>query len=369
MSTTLPHSGLPTSFKPFDIIDLVGHLRSDLNLRDEDVAYLRTAFHSVRASDFQAGRICAFWTGAGKLADRLGVSPRHLSRIEDRLAKRGLIQRTWPRNGRRFGQRSPNGQIIFAGGVNLGPLIDMLPRLLSMVNSAKAARNTIAQLRDAANVLIKKIRAIGEASALLAARKAFPRLRPSEITNADRLREINEALEAVLSDFCPNLSRTSGGAVSDSSVRPITEEKKNTKICTDEGSRQMRPIATTPHQVWLLASDDFRDCLKLYAAGLGADNDSGAEWRCICFAARDFASTRGIHADEWLSACNALGAERAALCLTIVDHNASRHDRWQVRNIRAAFSGIVAREVDGQSSLHRLCQERLRDISRRADRA
>lgn len=369
MSATLAHSGLPASCKPFDLIDLVGQLRSDLNLRDEDVAYLRSAFYSVRAGDFQAGRICAFWTGAGKLADSLGVSPRHLSRIEDRLSKRGLIQRTWQRNGRRFGQRDPNGRIIFAGGVNLGPLIDMLPRLLSMVTSAKAARNTIEQLRNAANVLIKKIRSTGEAAALLAAREAFPRLRPSEIANADKLREINEALEAVLSDFCPESGRTSGGAVSDSSVRPTTEEKKNIKICTDEGPRQIRPIATTPRQVWLLASDEFRDCLKIYAAGLGAGKAPGSDWHSICFAARDFASTRGVHADEWLTACNALGAERTALCLAIVDHNARRQDRWQVKNIRSAFSGIVAREVDGQSPLHRLCQERFRYLNRRAERA
>lgn len=59
MSIALTHSGLPAGVKPFELLDVLAKLRTELGLRDEDLAYLRCVFRLARAEDFLPGRICA----------------------------------------------------------------------------------------------------------------------------------------------------------------------------------------------------------------------------------------------------------------------------------------------------------------------
>ncbi|MCE8441852.1 helix-turn-helix domain-containing protein [Rhodovulum sulfidophilum] len=133
MSTTLTHSGLPAGVKPFELLDILAKLRTDLGLRDEDLTYLRSLFRLARAEDFLPGRICAVWERVAGLADRMNFQIRRITRIETRLEQRGLILRTGAANGRRFGRRCDDGRIVSAGGVNLAPLIDRASELLARI--------------------------------------------------------------------------------------------------------------------------------------------------------------------------------------------------------------------------------------------
>ncbi len=187
MSTTPRHPGLPADIKPFELLRILEKLRSRLRLRDEGLSYLRCACRLVRADDFHADCICAFCEKVSGLADRFGFTIRRVARNESRLEARGLILRTSVSNGRRFGRRAENGRILSAGGINLPPLIKRTSDLLARLRSASFAAERLKEYRERDNDLIRQIRGLDVAEALDAARAAFPRLRPSEIQNDEKL--------------------------------------------------------------------------------------------------------------------------------------------------------------------------------------
>lgn len=364
MSVTLSHAGLPTTMRPFSLLDMVAKLRKSLRLRDEDIAYLRYIATFLRAEDFQVGRICATWVSAGKLADELHVSRRQLARIEKRLEDRGLIRRTWPRKGHRFGQRDSSGKIVFAGGVNLAPLVDRVTELLEALRVAEDEGRRLKDARQKANELIRAIRSLGDPEALEAARTIFPRLRPSEIGDLGRLAEVLDALSAVLADFSPKPCRTETTAVSDSKYRPNTKREKKTKTCTGSREKSRSRMQTSPAQVVALASPRFREIIHLYQVGLQGGSRSSPDWECVCLAAKELALQHGVSQMDWHSFSDAIGVERAAMAVTVVDRNHERQGRWHVQSVVGALRGIVRAEAIGNAVLESLVGEAMRSISK-----
>lgn len=358
---TFAHSGLPSAVKPFDLPDLVSKLRGLIGLQDDDVAYLRHAIRSVRSDDFLSGRVCAFWTSPGKLADELQVSPRQLNRIETRLEACGLIARTWGANRRRFGWRGDDGTITAAGGINLGPLIDRVDELVGLLRARKADEKRLMELRGRARNLIKAIRALDDEAALEAARAVFPRLRPAELGDSDRLNQVIDALAAVLEDFTAAPGRTPQPAASDIPDRPVTIEEETIRTCTLQTRPASAPTRTSPTQVLALASQRFRRIIALYLAGTG-DGRGSPDWRCICLAARDLALQHGVSGGDWRAICDRLGEERAALALTIADRNADRAGRWKVENVAGTLVGLARAEAMGRALLESLVGEAIRSL-------
>ncbi len=343
MSATYTHQGLPKGVKPFDLPDMLEKLRTRLGLRDEDIAYIRYLLRKVRAADFQPGRICAVWEAAATQAADLGFNTRRITRIATRLETRGLVLRTASKGGRRFGRRGPDGRIVAAGGINLGPLIEQAGDLLRLIRHEALASERLRDQRQRANDLIKVIRALDAEGAVEAARAVFPRLRPSEVNDTERLAGIIEALEAVLADFSTAPGRTIEAAGSDSSGRPDTNPEKKTKTCMARKRRETQPLHTTPAQVALLASRDLREALELYWSA--QDRGGPLSWNSVLSAVRDRARQLGISGALWERQCDLLGADRAALCLVIADRNAERTDGYRVGDAAKAFAGMARKEV------------------------
>ena len=343
MSATYTHQGLPEGVKPFDLPDMLQKLRTRLGLRDEDITYIRYLLRKVRADDLKPDRICAVWEAVATQASDLGFHARRITRIATRLESRGLILRTASRGGRRFGRRGPDGRIVAAGGINLGPLIEQASDLLRIIRHEALETSRLREHRDRANDLIKAIRALDAQEALEAARAAFPRLRPSEVNDTERLSGIIEALEAVLSDFSADPGRTVEAARSDSSGRPNTNPEKKTKTCMAEKRGDTEPMRTTPAHVALLASAELREITELYWNA--QDRPGQLSWASVEAAARERAHHLGISAVHWEKQCDLLGANKAALCLLIADRNVSRTDGYRVRDAAAAFVGLARKEA------------------------
>jgi len=343
MSATYSHQGLPDGVKPFDLPDMLEKLRTRLGLRDEDIAYIRYLLRKVRAADFQPGRICAVWEAVATQAADLGFNVRRITRIAGRLETRGLVLRTACKGGRRFGRRGVDGRIIVAGGINLGPLIEQAGDLLRLIQHQTRVSVRLANDRKRANDLIRTIRSLGEDEALQAASDAFPRLRPSEVTNTDRLAEIIEALEAVLADFSDLTGRTSEVARSDTSGRPDTNQGNKTKTCTAAKRPNDQPLRTTPAQAALLATPQLREIVELYWNA--QDRGGQLSWGSVLSAARERAHQLGVSGALWQRQCDLLGAQRTALCLVVADRNAGRTDDYQVRNAAQAFVGMTRHEA------------------------
>lgn len=355
MSTARTHPGLPDGVTPYDLIDVLEKLRSRLGLRDEDIAYLRCAFRLVRAEDFLPGRICAFWERVAGLADRLGVNVRRITRIETRLEGCGLIQRTGATNGRRFGRRAEDGRILSAGGINLAPMIERAGELLTHLRCVVNDTERLKRDRQRANDLIRQIRSLPVSDALAAARTVFPRLRPSEVQDTEKLAAIIDALEAIVTDFPGDIGQTVVTAPSDTSVRPDTNRERKIKTCSAANAIKSREMHITPVQVRDLASAELREAIELYQEA--DEEDRTPSWRCIVLATRERAMMLGLSGADWDTARDRLGEIRVALCLLIVDRNATRDGRFKVRDTIAAFVGLVRKSSRDQAVLQTLLIE------------
>lgn len=344
MSTTLTHSGLPASLKPFDLIDILAKLRTELGLRDEDLAYLRCVFRLARAEDFLPGRICAVWERVAGLADRMNFHIRRITRIETRLEERGLILRTGASNGRRFGRRSENGHIVLAGGINFAPLIDRASELLGHIRQTSRAAERLKENRNRLNDLIRQIRGLNAPEVLSKARDAFPRLRPSEVRDADRMAALIDALEFILSEFYSGSGQTVQTAPSDSLVRPDTKREKKIETCRPEPA-----VSISPAQICQLASEEMVKVVEFYAQATG--EGAHPSLRTLALAARDRAQMLGISGLDWDVARDRLGELRVVLCLVIADRNTGRPDRFAVRNPAAAFIGLARKTTRGDAAI------------------
>lgn len=350
MSTTLTHSGLPAGLKPFELLDILAKLRTDLGLRDEDLTYLRSLFRLSRAEDFLPGRICAVWERVAGLADRMNFHIRRVTRIETRLEQRGLILRTGAANGRRFGRRGDDGRIVSAGGVNFAPLINRAAELLARIRQTSVAAQRLKEDRNQLNDLIREIRGLDVPEALSAAREALPRLRPSEVRDAGRMNALIDALEAILTEFSPAPGQTVEAAPPDNSVRPNTDRKEKIENC-----RRQASVMITPAQVLTLANEDLREMIAIYAEAAGETYLPSLP--TISLAARERARMLGISCMEWDVARDQLGELRTVLCLLITDRNSVRMGRFAVRNPAAAFIGLARKTTRGDAVIAALIAE------------
>lgn len=353
MSVTLSHSGLPDGLTPFGLLDVLEKLRVRLGLRDEDLAYLRFAFRLVRNDDFRPGRICAFWERVAGLADRLGYNVRRISRIESRLEAAGLILRTSSANGRRYGARDQSGCIRTAAGINLQPMIARANEIIALlrVSSDEAQRLKLDRCR--ANDLVRQIRSLDATEALEAAREIFPRLRPSEIQDHERLSAIIAALEAIIEDFSNDCGRTVEPAPSDSSVRPDTNRQDKIKTCRPKPAPQSETVESW--QVHAFASEELREIISFYA-DVEANGDRPSSLTVIR-ACRERAMMLGVSGADWSAASDRIGAVRVALCLAVADRNTGRGGRYTVRETVPAFFGLLKAETRERSVLAALVQE------------
>jgi len=263
----MTHPGLPDGMTLFALLELIEKLRTDLDLLDQDITYLRWAFQRTKRIDFNAGRICAVWMSVSKIAVELGFSPRKVHRIEDRLQRCGVVSKTSLANGRRYGRRGHDGQIARAAGLNLAPVVHRAGDLVGKLLLSRLSQIELKDEQNRARDQIRDLRSLGSEEAIAAAKAAFPRLRPTEVRDIANLAEIVEALSAVIADFSDVDGRTEQAASSDSLDRPSTKNERLIKTCSASMPAENRRLSTTPDQVRLLATDGFAEVIDMYANG------------------------------------------------------------------------------------------------------
>lgn len=338
----LTHAGLPGDLTRWQLLRLVETARRGLGLSKGAVSYLRHAVSLTTDGDFAAGRICAFWASVTEIAAVLGMERRQIGRIEAELMAKRLIHKSSTDRSRRSGHRL-HGVIRHEFGINLAPLIDRAREIQALAQQTMQEQIEAKAPRKQINKLFGRIRELGCEAAGDAADTILPNHRSSTIQSFQRLKQIAAALEAVLDDFSTDAGAGEMSHQCDISTLPNTNLNQIDKTCRAEKQARPRPIRTTPEQVWLLASERFREFLAFYAEGLGKGR--APDERCLVMAARDLAMNIGISGQEWARGCAMLGETRTALCLLIADRNASRLDGFRVRDAAAAFVGMVRKEA------------------------
>lgn len=329
MSATLAHGGLPEGVRRIDLMSLVEDLgKRGLGLSSTATRLLRHYVWRSRDDDYRVGRICAVWDRVCRTADDLDLCSRAINDAERELEAKGLIARTTGGNGARSGLRSA-GVIRWAAGINLAPLVERYADL----KAAWEARRLEQQAVDTCKAEIRRtrrlIRDAGEPELIARADAILPDGRVAPIHRIERLEAIQAALEAVLADLAcyPRATKTSDRPEENS--RPNIQNQDSSRSCSG------RPEPTiTPRAALELASEEYR------AIAL-AHGDPG--WQGLIEASRQTASWLGIGQRSWGNACSALGRERAALCVLVIDRNVrlrSSH-RYQARHPGKCLNGMV----------------------------
>ncbi|WP_159436493.1 plasmid replication protein RepC [Pseudovibrio sp. Tun.PSC04-5.I4] len=125
--------GLPEGVSHWDVLSLLKRARLAMNLTGALISYLEFLMGFTRLQDWQSGSSPIVYLTVSATASRRGISERQVLNIERALNALGLLCWHDSGNKRRYGHRSPSGELKEAYGVNLAPLAALYDRLLDLV--------------------------------------------------------------------------------------------------------------------------------------------------------------------------------------------------------------------------------------------
>lgn len=277
-----------------------------------------------------------------RTADDLGLSSRAINQAERELEANGFLIRTTGGNGARSGVRT-DGQIRWAAGINLAPLINRYAELKAVWDARCLQQQAMAECKTEIRRLRRLIRADGEASRLARAEEIFPDGRIAPINRMDRLETIRGQLAELLADISIDARAIESSDRSEENDRRIIQD--------GDSSRPCRPRAKEPsitaNSALDLASNDYRAMVR----SLG-----GASWPNLIEASHRTALGSGLGQRAWGKACASLGRERAALCVLVVNRNARLRQGhpYRAEDSGKCLSGMVRRAAGGGLNLHGL---------------
>lgn len=343
MSTTLTHRGLPDGVGRLHLLCLVENLgKRGIGVSSSAARLLEHFIWRSRDSDYQGGRICAVWERVCRTADDLGLSSRAINQAERELEAKGLVLRTTGGNGARSGART-DGQIRWASGINLAPLINRYAELKAMWDARCLQQQAMAECKAEIRRLRRLIRVDGEASRLARAEEILPDGRIAPINRMDKLEAIRSGLAALLTDIGIDARAMESSDRSEQNGRRIIQDGDSSRSCR----RRAAELSITPDAALDLASNDYRAIVH----SLG-----GASWPNLIEASHRTALGSGLGQRSWGQACATLGRERAALCVLVVDRNARLREghRYRAEHPAKCLSGMVRRAISGNFNLHGL---------------
>jgi len=349
MSTTLTHTGLPEGRSRFDLLGLFETVaKPHFKLSKTASALIRHYILKTSDEDYGRGRVCTVWGQVCNTARSLNLTPRSINEAERELERNGFIRRTTGVNGARSGKRC-EGKVIWASGINLAPMIERYRELQAEAEAIRLRNTALDQCKSEIRQINKQIREGGTEALRLRADVILPDGRTARINELERLEDIRDALAAMLAElsFAPRAQKTSDA--SEENCAP-TYTENDYKISCSGAPAANRPEAHTPElQITpklavSLASESFRQTLDMFG---------GLNWPNIVEASYAMALSIGIDRRSWGLACERFGRERAALCVIVIERNASLHSshRYHARQPQKCLAGMMRKEVAGNLNM------------------
>lgn len=301
--------------------------RQHFNLEIIDIVYLENAISKIRVDDLIVGVLCGFWDKASNLVSEWDIRPRRLRDCEKRMHERGFIRRTFFKNGHRSGNRGNNG-ITSLVGIDLAPLFNRADEIEAAARAVRVSNDQRDELRTEIRDTIRNIRCL-DPEAIEAMYEVDKRLRPIEIENIERLKEILTGLLAVYEEFSSSSGRKSGTPSAEVSTRPITPPYYS-----------INTSMLTPEIGMCIADDELKATIKIYCR-------HDPSWNGFINGVREHAIANGLSAHVWHQRSNAMNAKHAAFCWIIADRNAKRaiNDKYRIRDACGAFVKMAKKEA------------------------
>jgi replication initiation protein RepC len=135
-------------------------------------------FRFTQPQDWDAGRRPIVWPSASMQQEAFGLSENGVRHLNRGLINAGLITMKDSPNGKRYGMRDREGDIVEAYGFDLSPIATRYAQFVRLAAEAKAEREVIGRLRRRATIARKAITQILETAAEYGfAGDEWPRLR------------------------------------------------------------------------------------------------------------------------------------------------------------------------------------------------
>jgi len=370
-------------------------------------------FRFTQPQDWDPGRRPIVWPSASLQQEAFGLSENGVRHLNRGLIDAGLITMKDSPNGKRYGMRDREGDIVEAYGFDLSPIATRYVQFVRLAAEAKAERDMIGRLRRRATIARKAITQILETAAEYGfAGDEWPRLRrdrqalikslraaerPEEIAIGvgsleRRQTEARLRLEHLLEtlDSAPKPAENSTHNIPTNPAIDSNQDNvsasKGCKSTSDPASSDPAPQAgqqgTEDAQSWLGNTGKSGATIEPEAGQQDRQRipspgrtDSGTvmrlsidelmqlaprlrayvrsprpAWPEIVDAADWLRGALGISQSLWGDACVAMGRERAAIAVAIVSAKPAEHFRSTPGGY---FNGMVVKAKAGELNLDR----------------
>jgi len=340
-------------------------------------------FRFTSPQDWHEGARPIVWPSARMQQEELQLSPTRTKALNRLLIELGLIAAKDSPNGKRYGQRDRQGNIIEAYGFDLSPLAQRLEEFQNITQEGRAVRARMGQLRRRATIARKGIAQIleavdeygfmdatwqalsDEARVLSAALRRVERLDEMEIGVAGLERRQAEAqtrFETQLGEQQKDVHKDREGADSGPHIYTYkpTHNLKTDTVIASEGSSSgpgvrtettngpQKPVEREERgRVLRLYPDELPVLAPRLRDYLRAPNP---KWSDIVDAADALRHELDVSRPLWIEACEAMGREMAAIAVAVVS---TKEPDYFTRTAGHYFHGMVQRAKRGELNLDR----------------
>lgn len=152
--------GLLDPKERFKIIHLLRRVGHKLGFGDVHINHLEYMVSRVPDKYWEPGHHPYFWKEVWKQAQELGISERQIRNRENKLIELGAIAFNGSANCRRYPVRDDQNEVMEAFGIDLAPMMGLLPRLVSLCDEYEREKKTEQRLRKYIQNTRHKIRRV-----------------------------------------------------------------------------------------------------------------------------------------------------------------------------------------------------------------
>ena len=310
--------------------------RALLGLRDRALAVLNALLSFYPETDLsEDANLVVFPSNAQLSARANGIAGTTLRENLAVLVGAGLINRNDSPNGKRYVRRGKDGEVETAYGFSLAPLLARAEELALMAQRVAEEARRFKVVKERTTIARRDVRKLITAAVEDGAPGDWATMETIYIGAVARLRTAKsiEALESILDEL--ELLREGVLSVLESNIFSQktaindTEIRQHIQNSNTESINEFEPSSEKEQgEKPMLKSDRLAEPLKSFPIGLVmracpeiaayAPGGQVQSWRDLMSAAVVVRSTLGVSASAYQDACEAMGAENAAVAMAAI---------------------------------------------------
>ena len=310
--------------------------RALLGLRDRALAVLNALLSFYPETDLsEDANLVVFPSNAQLVARANGIAGTTLRENLAVLVGAGLINRNDSPNGKRYVRRGKDGEVETAYGFSLAPLLARAEELALMAQRVAKEARRFKVVKERTTIARRDVRKLITAAVEDGAPGDWATMETIYIGAVARLRTAKsiEALESILDELEllreGVLSVLESNIFSQKTATNDNEIRQHIQNSNTESINEFEPSSEKEQgEKPMLKSDRLAEPLKSFPIGLVmracpeiaayAPGGQVQSWRDLMSAAVVVRSTLGVSASAYQDACEAMGAENAAVAMAAI---------------------------------------------------